>query len=77
MACWISFPWQLGELVGTVSSRRLTDESSIRMMLGLARVVLMLVRIVAGGESEVLHVRMSLDSSGQLLMDTGEKAVQD
>ena len=34
-------------LVGAVSSRRLTDDPSIWMMSGLARVVLMLVGIVA------------------------------
>ena len=39
-----------------MSSKSLTDKSSIRTMSGLARVVLMLVGIVAGGDSEALHV---------------------
>lgn len=46
-------------LVGTVSSKRLTDKSSIRTMSGLARVVLVLVGTVAGGDSEALHEGIS------------------
>ena len=42
-----------------MSSKRLTDKSSIKTMSGLARVVLMLVGIVAGGDSEALHVGIS------------------
>ena len=38
-------------LVGIVSSERLTDKSSIRTMSGLAWVVLMVVGVVAGGDS--------------------------
>ena len=37
---------------GMVSSRRVTDMSSITTMLGLAREVLMLVRIVTGEDSD-------------------------
>ena len=46
-------------LVGIVSSRMLTDISSMRTMSGLASEVLMLVGIVPGGESHALHVRIS------------------
>jgi len=42
-----------------VGIERLTDKSSIRTMSGLAWVVLMLVGIVAGGDSEGLHVGIS------------------
>ena len=42
-----------------VGSRMLTDVSSMRTMSGLARVVLMLVGIVAGGESDALHIGLS------------------
>ena len=42
-----------------MSSKRLTDKSSIRTMSGLARMVLMLVGIVAGGDSEALHEGIS------------------
>ena len=74
MVCWILAAWRAPHvLVGTVSSRRLTDEPSIRTTSGLARVVLMLVGIVAGGESEALNVAISayswtvLDSSSRTL----------
>ena len=46
-------------LVGIVISRMLTDMSSVMTMLGLASEVLMLVGIVAGGESDVLHIGIS------------------
>ena len=46
-------------LVGIVSSERLTDKSSIRTMSDLAWVVLMLVGVVVGGDSEALHVGIS------------------
>ena len=39
-----------------MSSKRLTDKSSIRTMSGLAQMVL---GIVAGGDSEALHVGIS------------------
>ena len=42
-----------------MSSERLTDKSSIRTMSGHAWVVLTLVGIVAGGDSEDLHVGIS------------------
>ena len=42
-----------------MSSKRLTDKSSIRTMSGLAWVLLMLVGIVVGGDSEALHVGIS------------------
>ena len=45
--------------VGIVSSRMLTDMSSMRTMSGLASEVLMLVGIVAGGESDALHLGIS------------------
>ena len=46
-------------LVEIVSSRMLTDMSSMRTMSGLASEVLMLVGIVAGGESDALHLGIS------------------
>ena len=39
-----------------MSSRMLTDMSSMRTMSGLASEVLMLVGIVAGGKSDALYV---------------------
>ena len=42
-----------------MSSERLTDKSSIKTMSGHAWLVLTLVGIVAGGDSEALHVGIS------------------
>ena len=63
MAFLISAFWQLEGaslvLVVIVSSRMLTDMYSMRTMSGLATKVLMLIGIVAGGESNALHVWIS------------------
>ena len=62
-------------LVGTVSSRRLIVESSIRARSGLADVVLMLDGMVAGGKFEARRLGRSAYSSEEesiwsLMLDT-------